>query len=103
MDITVSRIKMCKHILAEYEFYVGSFYFKKGSYEAAADRFQDMLQNYPDSQKESEALYYLGLSYENIGKREKAITVLTALIEKFPTIKLTNEAKELIASFEKKK
>ncbi len=103
MDFTDSRIKMCKRILAEYEFYVGSFYFKKGSYEAAANRFHGMLQNYPGSKKESEALYYLGLSYENLGQREKAVTVLTALIEKFPTIKLSNEAKELIASFEKKK
>jgi outer membrane protein assembly factor BamD len=103
MGVTESRINMCKRILGEYEFYVGNFYFKKGSYKAAANRFEGMLQNYPDSKKESEALYYLGLSYENLGKRDKAVTILTSLIEKFPSIKLTNEAKEIIASFDGKK
>jgi outer membrane protein assembly factor BamD len=102
MDIAESRIKKCKSILAEYEFYVGKFYFKKGSYRAAAQRFNSLLQNYPDSKKESEALYYLGLSYEKMGEKDKAINVLTTLIEKFPATKLSGEAKELIASFNKK-
>ena len=103
MDIVDSRIKTCKNILAEYEFYVGSFYFDKGSYEAAANRFTGLLKNYPDSKKESEALYYLGLSYENLGQRERAINTLTALIEKFPSLELSGKAKELIRSFNKEK
>ena len=99
MDITESRIKMCNRILAEYEFYVGDFYFKKESYEAAAFRLNGMLEKYPDSKMEAQALYYLGLSYENLGQRDKALTMFNTLIEKFPTIKLSSDAKELIASF----
>jgi outer membrane protein assembly factor BamD len=100
MDVTESRIKMCRRILAEYEFYVGNFYFKKESYEAAVNRLNGMLEKYPDSKMEAEALYYLGLSYENLGQRDKALSTLNFLMEKFPTIKLSSEAKELIASFE---
>jgi outer membrane protein assembly factor BamD len=102
MDIVESRIKKCKSILAEYEFYVGKFYFKKGSYKAAIGRFEGLLENYPDSKREPEALYYLGLSYEKLGEREKAINTLTLLIEKFPTVKLSGEAREFIASLNKK-
>lgn len=101
MDVTEERIKRCRGILAEYELYVGRFYFKKGSYRAAMQRFNGMLQNYPDSKKVSEALYYLGLSYEKMGNREKAIEVLTTLIERFPATRLSIKAKDLIASFNK--
>lgn len=103
MDITESRINMCERVLAEYEFYVGNFYFKKGSYESAVNRLVGMLETYPDSKMESEALYYLGLSYKNMGEREKALNALNALIEKFPTIELAGEAKGLIASFDEEK
>jgi outer membrane protein assembly factor BamD len=100
MDVTESRIKMCKRILAEYEFYVGSYYFEKESYQAAVSRLNGMLEKYPDSKMEAQALYYLGLSYENLGQRDKALNMLHSLIGKFPTIKLSSDAKELIASFE---
>lgn len=103
MSITDSRINACNRILAEYEFYVGSFYFKKGSYRAAANRFNGILVNYPESKKESDTLYYLGLSYENMGRRDEAIETLNLLIDKFPAIELSVEAKELIASFDREK
>ena len=103
MDITENRIKICKKVLAEHEFYVGQFYFKKGSYEAALSRLKEMVQEYPDSKKESEALYYIAISHENLGDRDKAINTLNALIEKFPTIKLSVKAKKLIESFKNKK
>ncbi len=96
MDITESKIKTCKRILSEYEFYVGSFYYDKGAYEAAVNRFVNMLKAYPESKMESEALYYLGLSYEGIGQRSKALSTLSMLIEKYPTIKLANEAREAL-------
>ncbi len=99
MDVTESRITACRRMLAEYEFYVGSFYFNKGSYEAAAQRFNNLLSNYPDSLKEPEALYYLGLSYENMGQRGLALKSLQALIEKFPSLAVSRDAKKHLASF----
>ncbi len=98
MNITESRINMCKRILSEYEFYVGNFYYKKGSYKAAVGRLDGMLKNYPDSKMESDALYYLGLSYEGLGQRDKAVSTLNVLIEKYPTMELSIEAKALISS-----
>ncbi len=102
VDVVESRIQMCKKILAEYELYVGKFYFKKGSYGAAVQRFNGILQNYPDSQEESETLYYLGLSYNNMAERDRALAVLKTLIEKYPATKLSREAKAIIVSIDKK-
>jgi TolA-binding protein len=59
-----------------------------------------MLREYPDSKKESEALYYLGLSYKNMGDKDNAITALSALIDRFPATRLSAEAKGLIDSYD---
>lgn len=99
MDVTENRIKACQRMLAEYEFYVGSFYFKSGSYNAAAQRFNTLLKDYPDSKEEPETLYYLGLSYGKIGQTGQAIITLTTLTRKFPTSALSKEAQKQIASF----
>jgi len=100
MDITDKRIKLCKDTLAGYELYVGKFYLQKGSYTAAAERFTNLLQLYPDSSAEPEALYHLGLAYKNTGENQKAIDILTTLNEKYPTIKLSQQAKDLIVSLQ---
>ena len=100
MDAIDSRMRTCNRYLAEYEFYVGNFYFKKESYQAAAQRFDGMLREYPDSRKEPEALYYLGLSYKNMGDEEKAISTLSVLIDKFPSTGLSAEAKGLVDSYD---
>jgi len=102
IDAAENRIKMCKSILAEYEFYVGQFYFRKGSYNAAALRLNGLIQDYPESKKEPEALYYLGLSYKNLNNHDKALTTLTSLIEKYPANSFSKEAKEIIASLNNK-
>ncbi|MBI4838206.1 MAG: tetratricopeptide repeat protein [Nitrospirae bacterium] len=86
-------------MLAEFEFYVGEFYFNKASFNAAAQRFTQVIQKYPDSKKEIDALYYLGLSYKNIDNKDKAIDALEMLLEKYPTTRQADEAKKLMATF----
>jgi outer membrane protein assembly factor BamD len=98
VNVVENRIKTCNNILAEYEFYVGSFYFKKGSYKAAAGRFDGIIRDFPNSKKELESLYYLGLSYKNLGEKDKSLQAFTTLIEKYPTTNLSKEAQEIIAS-----
>jgi outer membrane protein assembly factor BamD len=98
IDVTEIRIDKCLSILADHELYVGKFYFEKGSYKAASNRFNDLLERYPDSRNEAEASYYLGRSYKNLGENDKALNTLTALIEKFPATKLAKEAEDIITS-----
>ena len=42
------RLQECGKRLADHEFYVGYFYFKQKQYKAALDRFQGIIDNYPD-------------------------------------------------------
>jgi outer membrane protein assembly factor BamD len=102
MNIIDNRIRACLNILAEYEFYVGNFYFKKGSFNAAIGRFDGMLKEYPGSTMVPDALYYKALAYENLGQREEALSHLTALVDKYPATEISIEAQKLIDSFDKK-
>ncbi len=59
-----SRIKACYVYLAEYELYVGHFYFKMKKYRAAMDRFRYLVEHYPDFGQYHEALEYYRLCKE---------------------------------------
>jgi len=79
-------IAICRDRLAEYELYVGRFYHKKGSYQAAAARLETLLSEYPGSPAEKDALYYAGLSYQELGRRDDALRKFELLIKKYPSM-----------------
>jgi outer membrane protein assembly factor BamD len=45
----------CRKDLAEHEFYVAEFYYTTKRYQAAIDRYQGLIQDYPDFPKNAEA------------------------------------------------
>ena len=55
-DRAKKNLRKCLIYLAEYEIYVGNFYFKKGFYQAALARYTYAVENYPDLGQYSEAL-----------------------------------------------
>ena len=63
------KIRACYMKLAEYELYVGHFYFKKKKYRAAMERYRYILQNYPDLGQYHEALEYLNRCREKLAAR----------------------------------
>ena len=55
--------------LAEYELYVGRFYFNKGDYKAALDRFLYLIRHYPDMGQYREALEYISICKEKLRQK----------------------------------
>ena len=51
-----AKIRQCYIYLAEYELYVGNFYFKMERYQAAMDRYRYLLEHYPDFGQYHQAL-----------------------------------------------
>jgi outer membrane protein assembly factor BamD len=82
-------ISICTDWVSEYELYVARFYYKKGSYTAAAGRCEMLLKNYPGSRPEKDALYYAGLSYKELGDKVRARARFETLAEKYPAMKET--------------
>ena len=58
-NLARKNLRKCLIYLAEYELYVGHFYFKMGEYRAALDRFTYIIKNYPDMGQYHEALEYM--------------------------------------------
>jgi len=62
------HIRECFIYLAEYELYVGHFYYKKGFYKTAMNRYKYLVQNYPDMGQYHEALEYISKCREKINE-----------------------------------
>ena len=93
-EIIEINIAICLNVIAEYEFIVGRFYFKKDSYKAAIGRFQGILENYPDFKGIDDVLFYLSLSYRNSVDIDNAEKYYYILKEKFPDSEYVEELKE---------
>lgn len=65
------KIRQCYINLAEYELYVGHFYFKMKKYRAAMGRYQYLLENYPDLGQYHEALEYLSKCKEKLTEKQE--------------------------------
>jgi len=101
-DIIDIKIEKCRNTMAEYEYLVGSFYYKKRSYMAAIGRFDGLLKKYPEYRGEPDVLFYGGMSHKKLGQKEMATEYFTRLIEKHPNNKLVNDAKKELSSLNRK-
>jgi len=100
-DIIEIRIEKCKTIIAEHEFLVGTFYYKKDSYKAAIKRFHNVLQKFPEFKKEAGVLFHLAMSHKKLGEKDEAEKYFKLLIEKHPKNSLIPQAKKELSSIKK--
>lgn len=95
-DIVDLRIEKCRNIIADGEFMIGEFYFKKASYNAAIKRFEGLLTSFPEYKRQDEVLLYLGMAYNSLKKFDKAKEIFEILIEKFPSSKSSIDAQKYL-------
>lgn len=97
------RIRDCHEYLAKHAFFVGEFYYRRESYLAAAYRFEGILKKYPDMEVAPDAMYYLALSYKELGADDWAREQLTRLAEKYPINKYAGDGDKLLAKLNGKR
>jgi outer membrane protein assembly factor BamD len=73
-------------VLADSEFRVGTLYQKKGSFPAAANRFQAMVDQFPIYSKADEALWQMAESYHRMGDRfeDQQVTAYQRIVKDYP-------------------
>jgi tetratricopeptide (TPR) repeat protein len=76
---------------AQKEFNVGNFYFKKGSYKAAAMRYEEAVKWNPGY---AEAYLRLGEAREKLGQKREAIEAYKAFLENAPDHKRAAEIRK---------
>lgn len=79
-----AKLTQCYRQLVQRELYVGKFYFNREAYGAAIPRFESILKEYPGSEHDDEALYYLGESLWELEQKAPAKAAFQRLIAEFP-------------------
>lgn len=93
----LEKLDECSKWMAEMHLFVGQFYYRRGSYLAAAHRFEQIFKNYPDRPVAPDALYFLAMSHHELGADDWARADLTLLIEKYPDSSQAADGKSLLA------
>src|SRR5579862_2530723 len=69
VDETKQLLRNIQESIAEGEYLVGSFYFKRGDNSAAANRMSHLVEQYPLYSKADLALWDMGQAYGRLGSR----------------------------------
>jgi outer membrane protein assembly factor BamD len=80
------KLRDIQEVLADSEFRVGTLYQKKGSFPAAANRFQAMVDQFPIYSKADEALWQMAESYHRMGDKfeDRQVTAYQRIVKDYP-------------------
>ncbi len=88
--------------LAEHEFIIGNFYWRKRAYEAATQRFTALLQKYPAYRQKDKVYYWLGRTLMDARSPDEGRVWLDQVLNDYPRSKYAKPAKDLLAEAAKK-
>jgi len=78
------RMVYINNIIAKYYLNISVFNFKRGAYNGAIDRAQEVVKKYPNSASVEEALVIMAQSYEKLGLTIQHDDTIRVLEENFP-------------------
>jgi len=96
------RLREIQEVIAAGEYDKGFFYSKRGSYPAAASRFQGVADQYPLYSGADKANWYLGEAYSHMGTRfrQKAGEAYARIVKDYPLSALADNAKKKLQGME---
>lgn len=99
---TQQLLRNIQEALAEGEFMVGDFYFKRGDNSAAANRLSHLVDQYPLYSKADEALWELGQSYDKLGNRfrKEEGDAYAKIVRDYPLSGFADSAKKKLQDLE---
>jgi outer membrane protein assembly factor BamD len=102
VDEAQQLLRNIQEALADGEFKVGFFYYKRGSNFAAANRFRQVVDQYPLYSKADEALWDLGDSYSRLGSRfrQQEGEAYAHIVKDYPLSEFADNAKRKLRELE---
>lgn len=96
------RLRNIQESLAEHEFVVGNFYWKRDMNPAAANRLNALVDQYPLFSKAGESLFEAGDSYSKMGPRfrQKAGEMFARIVREYPLSDRAEDAKNRLTELE---
>jgi outer membrane protein assembly factor BamD len=90
------KMTEAKKRIAENEFFVGMFYYKKANYKGAVERYNKIIKEYPHSFDKEKLLFYLADATIQSGDPERGKNILGLMLKKYPEGPHSAEAKALL-------
>lgn len=88
--------------LAEHEFIIGNFYWKKRAYQAATERFTTLLEKFPSYRQKDKVYYWLGRTLIDARSPDEGRVWLDQVLNQYPRSKYAKMATDLLAEAAKK-
>lgn len=79
-----ARYKAMLDLLAEHEFLVARFYYRRGAWQAARSRFEGLFAAFPEYSGMEKALYWAGQTERRLGRTEDARVLFDRLRQDHP-------------------
>lgn len=98
-----TKLLQVQEVLADKEFQAGAFYHHKGSFPAAASRFNYLTSQYPLYSSADQALWLMAESYRKMGDRFETEEgdALTRIVKDYPLSQHVDGAKERLTSLKR--
>lgn len=87
----------CNEKLAEHDYQVALFYFRRKAWNGVILRLKNVLENYPAYPLNDAVYYYLGVSLLKSGSDEEGRIYLEKLTHDYPSSRFAAEAKSILA------
>ena len=97
--LALCKIAEAKQHIAEYEFFIGSFYLKQNNYLGAYARFDQLLLKYPNAIERDKVLLSMAKACLYDGQVEKGKRILQLLIDAYPETDNAAEVDRLLGMY----
>lgn len=101
VPVVKGRLREVQEVLAEGDYETATLYYKHGVNRAAASRFQEIADSYPDFSMADQALWYLGQANERLRKPDQAVTAYNRLLTHYPLSTDAKSAKDRLIAMHK--
>ena len=85
------RARLATHVMQ-----IGDFYLDRDEYQSAANRYRQVLNQYPGLGLDPEALYKLGVCYERMNLTDEASKIFQVILDNYKDTEVAESAAELL-------
>ncbi len=75
---------------------IGDFYLEQTEYQSAANRYRDVLNEYPGLGLDAEALYKLGVCYTHMNREEEARHIFEVILRNYEGSEIADATQDLV-------
>jgi outer membrane protein assembly factor BamD len=99
--VVKGKLREVQEVLAEGDYETAVLYFRRGVNRAAASRFKEIADSYPDFSQADQALWYLGQADERLRKPAEAASAYGHILTDYPLSLQAKPAKDRLVAMHK--